>query len=81
MRVTRKTNTKPSRTKERWSLTELTPAEFETIRQALELMPENVTAAAMLKTFTDLESAPDFDEKRSAELAADFERLERMLKD
>ena len=76
MRVTRKTNTKPSRTKERWSLTELTPAEFETIRQALELLPENETAAAMLKTFTDLENAPDFDEKHSAEL----ERLQALLK-
>lgn len=76
MRVTRKTNSKPTRTKERWSLTELTPAEFATVRRALELLPEDATAAAMLKTFADLETAPDFDEKHSAEL----ERLQALLK-
>ena len=85
MRITRKQTDNPrSRRKVRYSITELTAAEFESICNALGLVKEtDQTAAALYKSFSELASAADEAEtvKASVELDDKVERLKRLIDD
>lgn len=84
MRLTRKQINKPHKERVRYSITELTAAEFESICNALGLVKEtDQTAAALYKSFSGLASAPDSAEVAAAteDLTTEIERLKRILDD
>lgn len=54
MRVQRKEIKKPNSERVRFSITEMKENEYNTICKALELMPDDKEAAAMLHTFKEI---------------------------
>lgn len=83
MRVTKKETTKPTGKKTRYSITELTAAEFDTLCRALGLLkeaPEETEAAKLLQAFSGMTDSPELPELTDGQ-RADLERLKRIIDD
>ena len=85
MRVTKKETTKPTGKKTRYSITELTAAEFDALCRALGLLkeePEEEEAAKLWQALNGIASGADLPELPKLELQrADLERLKRVIDD